>query len=76
MRDAIRTRDVDYAIRMMHVDLWKALRRVEREGCAGSPEARDGLFDRNLAEWVPGQFGLRLTMRGRAALQWRDRSTR
>lgn len=52
---------------------WIALRRVERVGCAGNVIARDNLMRRKLIEWVPGESGLRLTARGREALQTRDR---
>jgi hypothetical protein len=53
----------------MHHDGWKALRRVEKEGCAGSPESRDNLMHRGLIEWVPGASILRLTVLGVRALR-------
>lgn len=58
----------------LSLDGWIALRRVERVGCAGNVIARDNLMRRKLIEWVPGESGLRLTARGREALQARDRN--
>ena len=55
----------------MHDDLWRALRRVGRGEAPGSPELREALFERKLAEWVPGESGVRLTARGEAVLRER-----
>ena len=52
----------------MHHELWKALHRVARGEAPGSPELREALFRRRLAEWVPGESGVRLTARGKDEL--------
>ena len=58
---------------MIHPDLLRALRRVERGEAPGSAELREQLFKRRLAEWVPGESGVRLTARGEALLRERER---
>jgi hypothetical protein len=55
----------------LHHDVWEALRRVERGEAPGSSELREMLFRHKLAEWIPGERGVRLTARGEAVLRTR-----
>jgi len=57
----------------LHPELWRALRRIARGEAPGSPELREQLFKRKLAEWIPGESGVRLTARGEDVLRERER---